>query len=147
MSGTKWYFKNFEKLWKWKRKMKMKNFFPLNENFSYSLYKNFNLSCLQICNHLFVIFPGTKDTACQNWSKTGILSLLWKAVSFDPEKILRRWLHIWNQLSLKFSVCSIMKTFSCGRKKVQFFHLHYSSSFSQFFEFSKYHIVPLKIPF
>ena len=83
------YFSNFlieEAKWKWKKW----TFFLLNEKFSYSLYKNFKLRRFQICNHLFDIFTGSKDTACQSWSKKpkmGILGLLWKAVSFDPVNI------------------------------------------------------------
>ena len=48
-------------------------FFLLNEKFSYSLYKNFKPRQFQICNflnYLFDIFTGSKDTACQSYSKT-----------------------------------------------------------------------------
>ena len=68
----------------------------------------------------------------QKQPKMVILSLLWKAVTFVPVKISKRWLHIWNCLSLKF-LCSEYEIFSFSRKKVHFFHLHFSSSFSLFF--------------
>ena len=64
-------------------------------------------------------------------TKIGILGLLWHAVTFQPGQMWKFWLHILNQLSLKF-LCTENEQFLPCRKKVDFFHLHFSSSFSIF---------------
>ena len=83
------------------RRWKIGNFFLLDEKSSFSLCKNFKLSWFQICIYFASIFFRFADTALQSRPKMPILGLfdqLWPTISFDPDNIQGKYLHIWNQL-------------------------------------------------
>ena len=110
-------------------------FFCWMKNFHIHYTKTSNLADFKCVTNFLISLLDQKIQlvkVSQKQPKMGILSLLWKAVTFVPVKISKRWLHIWNCLSLKF-LYSEYENFSFSGKKVHFFHLHFSSSFSLFF--------------
>ena len=122
---------NEEEKWRWKKW----TFFCWTKKFHIHYAETSNLDSFKYVTIFLISLLDQKIQlvkVSQKQPKMGILSLLWEAVTFVPVKITKRWLHIWNCLSLKF-LYSEYENFSFSRKKVHFFHLHLSSSFSLFF--------------
>ena len=63
--------------------------------------------------------------------KTIKMDLILRAVTFDPRKIWKIWMHIWNQRGSNILNCQFI-IFQPVEKNLHFFVLHFSSSFSIF---------------
>ena len=126
-----------QNIWKWRWKNKEEEIFALFKYFHFWHIKTLERAHFKSVFGFFISFLDQKLWLAKVGKKgvkstnIGILDLLWHAVTFQPGQMWKFWLHIWNQLSLKFLYTENEQFLLC-RKKVYFFHLHFSSSFSIF---------------
>ena len=138
-------YENEEEKWRWKKW----TFFCWLKNSHIHYTKTSNLENFKYVTIFLISLLHQKIQlvkVSQKRPKMGILSLLWKAVTFVPVKISKRWLHIWNCLSLKFSY-SEYENFSFSKKKFIFFIFIFLLHFHYFSQVLMYHFAPLKHTF